>query len=539
MVPARRDRAPLRWAPLLALVASCGAPPAVRPLDLGGAPDGVGFMVVLGADRAVLGVEGPFGLEDGKLSFGARPQVALTEGGGAVVLVVPTAALVAALPGFTAADLPESRLTASPPHRPAVLADGRVEEALPLPASTRFWRADDAGAGEVGPAEVADALAKLELRVAYDPEACRPPGTGILTPFGGVSDPIAEVQDPLASTLRDVVVVDRDRVLTYGTGAIFVLDRGVPLRPADTEGAPRRVFTVRDLIGPRSTGVDVDAIALDPTSPPDARRLAVVLGEVDPNAEPRQVTGYLVWLTLTQRGLTLVETGTVTPDVRLRDVSFAPDGRWMLSGDGGVVFFGAPGATRPVASRYAEPTVSEARRGTWTPDPERPWVITARSMFHTYFETVQRWVAQPARGQVDENLYFIGLAAAEVDGQVEIWSGGAGGLLYASRGGGEFEFVSPRTPPRLGACSQQLGEARPLYVQDVSDVALADGRVFLVSDDCTALMQVRLSDGCSSLLSVAGAEILGANRVLRGLDIQDGLLVAVGRNGKVWETTLR
>ena len=539
---------------LAAAAAGCASAEVLLPLDLSEAPSGVGFMVVLGPDRAVRAVEGPFGIEDGALSFGARPQVRLPEGGGAIALVVPLDALVAAVPGFTAGDLPSVRLGPTAPAAPALLTSGRVEQEVPRPDDTRYWRGDAATAARaVGPAEVADDLAALKLTAAYDPESCRPPGTGVLTPYGGVSEPLGELgAPPFFGSLRDVVIVDdildSGRTLHFAkallalgfeSSGMFLFTRGRPLTRADHAGPPpRAVFSVLDLLGPQPGSADIEAVAIDPTSPLDARRVAVVATASDRAVDPEVVTSALLWMSLTQDGLTLVRTGTVTTGPRLRDVSFAPDGRWMLTADRGVAYFGAPGAEVPVPGRYAEPIAAEARRGTWTPDPERPWVITARSALYTYFETIQRWVAQPVRGQVDENLYFIGLAAADVGGRTEVWTGGAGGLLYASRGGGEFEFVSPATPPRLGGCTQQPGEARPLYVQDVSDVAIDGERVFLLPDDCTAIMQVRLTDGCSSLLTLEGLEVLAANRVLRGLDLRDGRLVAVGRDGKVWEARL-
>lgn len=528
-------------APLVALAAACSDAPRLVPIDLFEAPSGVGFLVVYRQGELV-SEAGPFGVEDGELSFGALPQVRLQPEDRVVVLVVPTAAIEAAVPGFTSDDLPATRLVHFAATPAAVQTDGQVMEELALPAATRFWQADASGrVGAVGADAVGDLVGGRGVRVFYDPESCRPPGTGVLTPYGGLSDPLAAARvEVFGASLVDVHILDERHLLTWGDGALVLVTRGEALTEADWSAPPpRALFVGTDFMAQRFRFVDIDAVAVDPTSPPEARRALVIAADTDNLTEPELAISALAWVHITQDGLTITETATVV-DTHLRDVDFAPDGSWLAVGDYGRAYFGGPGPGAAVtATQYGDDQSGEARRGAWTPDPTRPWVVSARSAFYTYFSTLGRWVAQPVRGKVDENLHFVALGAAEAAGQVEIWSGGAGGLLYASRGGSEFEFVSPRTPPRLGACSQQLGTPRPLYVQDVNDVAFADGRVFILSDDCTAIMQVRLHDGCTSLLTLEGTEILAANRILRGMDIADGALVAVGRDGHIWETPLR
>ena len=70
-------------------------------------------------------------------------------------------------------------------------------------------------------------------------------------------------------------------------------------------------------------------------------------------------------------------------------------------------------------------------------------------------------------------------------------------------------------------------------------MSMSEDHLFVVADDCNILLQVRLTDHCTSMLSFGGQPVGATDDIAEGVDARDGMVVVVGDEGRVWEASTR
>lgn len=517
------------WATLV-LIAGCGSAD-LRTLDLSG-EDGVGFVVQTSAEQPWRVVNGPFGLDQGELTFGTRPQLTLEQETEGLVVLVRHEDIAAAVPGWSASDGPQLDLELDAQPQASLRADEWIIETVPLPAAARLWRTE---AGAV--TEVTDAPDRLWLSVPFDPEHCRPQAPDRMRTWGDVAPLDALRSTNISLHLRNVAMLDRDALLAQSTDAVFALQRGQTLGLDDLRTAPpHRVLTVTELV-PESRFVRIEHVAVDPR--PGAPRAALVLSARLDDARPEDgFISYVHQLEVSEAGMTVVRTATVVRGVRLRETAIDDTGAFAIAGDNQVVLFGHLDSP-PLRRGPAPPGPSEETRSIAAqPDPMRPWVMSGERALFTYDASQTRWVGQMLEEVIAETVHFRGLATGRVQGEVQAWAGGPNGRLYATDSGGTWQRIPLQLPPRMNACTQEQ-RVRPANTLDVEDMAIEGEQLFIASDNCAFILQVRLTDRCTSGLALGDRPVQSGNDVAQGLDTKDGLLVVVADEGQIWEAPTR
>lgn len=515
---------------LLALAAACGETTDVSPIDLSLDGRHVGVVVRTGADGEATTVDGPFGVQDGRLWFGQRPQFGLADGLGAWVAVMPVDELTAARPGFTVDRIGTLEVVDATAPAEQAQRDGTLLGRAPFPASTRLWRVesgrDPRAISSVDPER--DAFTgRWQLGLPFDPEHCRDTLGTSFTEWD-VFAALRPLEGPeLNLDLRRVAALDRDRVLAATATRLFVVDRSRPLRPEELGAAlPARTVAMRTL-WPEATEPVLTAVVTPPSPAPALEALALIRGTEDGREQTR-----LVRLRVSADGLTEVRTSTTLPG-DLDRLAIDEARRFALPATEGRVYFGALNTDdlSPVTIPDAE---GERFRGVLaTGDPEAPWLVTGRSSAYERLAGPNgRWT-QTILSRVGESLRLRALAAAGPANGRQRWAGGTSGVLYARRDG-VWARAMPALPPRFGVCGNLTDAPRPEYRDGVDALDITDGALTIVSDDCFGLVRIRLSDGCSAVLTLAERRIGRTEGAVRALSSRDGQLVGVGSGGRVW-----
>jgi len=509
---------------LALLLAGCDAT-TTQTVDLSGAGSGLAF-VVLGTDEAWSVAQGPFGLDDGQLTFGSRPQLVVQPGQHAVVVIVPEHAL--AIPGFDPAWAPQVQMQVAGQRQVEVLSGAYLQAYLELPGDSTLI--------SVGPESLAARETELRrtlgLRVPFDPEHCRPAAEASLQAWGAAQGPLQDLRDRVDIDLRDVAVVDMDHLVAHSDSAIFALTRDASLTAADlTQGPPHRVLSAQSIL-PNARTAKVQDIAVDPR--PGAQRTVVVV-VYDQSLHQ----GHVLVAQHTQDGLHNVRTATTIGDSALWAVAFGSDGAWLATGDEGLTLMGHADTSQVRQGPRAVPQGVGLRRVASTDDAAWPWVMTGNKVINEFEAAQQQWRIQPVGADLGGDILFGGLVATGAQSTLHMWAGGRSGLLFERRPGEAWAHRTLAMPPRFAACTQQVGVPRPALPLEIKDLAIADGYLYAAVHSCNALVQVRLSDHCTSLALLAEQEVRADSELAVGLDVREGWIVAVGAEGRIFEKRTR
>lgn len=506
----------LNRALLLALLTGCSGG-ELSTFDLSDREDVVAFVAVLGHQRQVLRVTRVFGVQDGKISFGDRPQLTLTgDEVDAVLVELDQAALAAAHPDYDRARTSELSVElASPPVPPRVRALAAPIKAAELPKSGLRLSSEDA---------LDEVTRSVTLLLPVDPEHCRPT-TAAFEPFGARPE-VVDSAEPDVSDFRGAVRVG-ERLVIWTADRLHVLDPG----GAVDEKAS---LVLQQVLGPDLRPAIQD-LALDPVPRANgARRLVFT---VDRIATDGRVDSALMEASLSAAGaLSFTGTATVVPPEHrdLEGVDVSEEGRAAFLSEEGVVYLEeASGAFSTL--RLEDLTDNpKARSVVWTGDAARPLFVTSRDRIHVLDAATARFDAFTTTLSTRQSLHLYG--AARVPGTSEIWAAGTRG--YVTRwAGGPPEPVVPSLPPRYVECSQAQGDLA-LFVHQVEDLAAWGEHVYLILEACSAVMAVRRQDGCASLLPVLSDQVEtvdGETEGLLGIRASEGRIVVVGRRGRVFQ----
>ena len=495
----------------LAILAGC-TKTELATIDLSDREGVVAFIVVLDERDEALRVTRPFGVEQGNVSFGERPQLELTaEESEAVLLELDRSALLLRHPDFVMerAEELEVELRAPPPAEVVRGVDPlrATKETAIDAAGTRLTDLLDESSLEADSARARAILSQLTLTLPIDPEHCRPTDAAFV-PFGReaalISDP-----DRMARSLDGALLLG-SRALLRTRLAVHLVDRGGAIdRLGSFEAA---------LLGDSSFLTD---FALDPTS---GRLMAAVITPrgLAPSASA------VVELSPTSTSIEYVRSVLELDPGELEGIAISREGRTAALGENGSVHLEEPNGSFSVRKIDDPAEDPKARTISWTDDPARPLIATSRNRIQVWDRDTDRFAAEVVVLPTEVSLH---LDAIATDG-AEIWTAGSGGFLMRLTGG-VFERIEPKLPPRYVGCATQGGVG--LFVDDILDLALYDGYAYAVLAKCSALMAIRMSDRCVSLLSVDGAEPhLLQEEVdgLRSVDVAGGEVLVTDAAGR-------
>lgn len=526
------------WRALAVLgLIGCAADP-VRTVDVSEAKEAVGFVVRVDVDGTWAAIGAPFGLDaDGALGFGARPQLTLPADTEGLVVLVPVARVLEAVPGFDDAMASDLRLFVDDVRPLELLPDGRLRTSLGLPEGTRVWRvrASSAEAEAITPADPlgADAQARLTLGVPFDPEHCRPQAQANMQPWGP-DDPLEGLRDlDLWRRFDDVVHFDADHLLVAAPASLLWLERGVGLDASDLGGPPYRILPAQEVL-PGGAGLEDLAWSDLAADPRDRRTLFAVASHTPPDAPS---TGYVVRLRAGPEGITEVRTATVVRGF-LEQIAIAEDGAWLAAGVAGINVRGHVDHDEIVLGPRPTDVGNEIRAVAATGRAEAPWMMSGTNRVHTFSPSLDAWTTDFVGIELGETIRLRGLAVARRGEVVEHWTGGTNGSLFLGGPGLTWQLYEPQMPPRFGVCTQRPNEPRPRLRVGLDDIAAVGEQLYIVADDCAALMQMRLQDRCTSLLGFGDGPDAG-DGLARAIDVFEEQVVVVGEDAKVWVAPTR
>jgi hypothetical protein len=316
------------------------------------------------------------------------------------------------------------------------------------------------------------------------------------------------------------VVLLGDRAIVRTASALHVLERGGGIDPA-------RSWDSGELGGPGLTASVTD-FAVDPVPTPGGGVRIMAAIRRDRAAGPND--SLLVELRL-DTSIELVRTATQA--VELESVSISSEGRTAALSEQGEV------ALEEEDGSYSSRTIDDpspdpkARSLEWI-DPSQ-LVATSRNRIHFWDRSTDRFAAQVIVLPDQTSLHVFALHA----GDGEVWAGGNGGWL-ARIDQGEVERLAVVPPPRHAACSTAQGDPS-IFEDEVVDLALISGYAFVLLKRCSAVIAIRRSDRCMSLLDLDGGPphlLDGEVDGLRAIDARGGVLLVGDARGRLFNVDL-
>lgn len=432
-----------------------------------------------------------------------------------LVLVGLTAgALADAEPAFIVDRITDVELRrGAPPEASTWRASAGLAD-LPIPSSAVLLALED---GALAPASsaITDALvARLAVTVPIDPEHC---GAGLpseLRAFGAEGELLPGAPD--GGAIDRVVRIDEDRVIgvTRFGGVLHVFTRGGAIGPA--------------LVLPAAPGglAEANGLAFD-----EATQRVIVAGRVVTCGEAPGCELGTVWeVSIGAEGLEGAETSTRAAGHELTSVAVDRLGRTIVTGTDGLVF---------VRDRGSSAFVRAPSLPTHEPRGERadldhvialvgPGAMHALAGVFRIFSgdvTVPNVDFEELAGLAGQTTRFRSLAEAP-DG--ELWVVSRPSALLRGRVGEGFTRVEPRLPPSYAPCVDQTGEA-PI---EWRAVALDDRHAYVVTE-CSALLRIRRSDLCTSVVTRPGGQVTSSDALLHVTSDDRGVVVS-GARGGLW-----
>ena len=494
--------------------------------------------------------------------LGERPNLRLGDGEDRFYLVtLEREAIRRAVPFFDIARDMELGISPEPPPASATRTDPRPDNPMvrvALPPETRVYEGStepgERGAGSLTPRTLAEVGLRehLSLLVPIDASLCDIEERSPLMPFAEELAPMAGAHRakglPIESTSR-VRWVDRDRVLVGSAHFLGLVHRG----------GPSPSFPSPDVFHQATPDpADPDFITsfrVAPAPDPDGRWevLATVGWEsAPPHGPPTYSKIWQLWVGpegLSFGGTLEVKTGTVTVQrirgVYLKDVVIAADGSAIAVGTGRSVFrrarrgepferfddaIGAPNDHREGGTRVV-----------LTGDPARPFVAASRGAMQLFDAATETWLprAEIVNGILlsAEELVWHGLMThRSPTGQVEIWGSGRRGSVARLQGlGGEWQLLRLVYPAIFEPCASARNPGDPIeFWRTIESVGVTETHALLTHQECSALVAVRRSDLCVSLILPPG-QVVGSERFsFHDVDVRRGEMVVIKRRGELF-----
>lgn len=503
-------------------------------IDFSERPDALLFLVTADDLFTPLRTSEPLGLQEGRVIFGARPQLELREEERLALLVdVPLQAFFERFPGFSEElEAGLSLQLGTPPQTPqrVVAQDLSLSIQSVLPSETRFERL----ALEPGPrsgfpvpqAQVQALTANLRLSVEVEPEHCKP-ALGPLTPFGAASNilgALGELQNN-ERDIEDAVSVDPagSTLLLLASGALYVARRGALVQPSDKLSSAA--------LFPGAVG-ELERVAIDRRRTPKGHQRVIAVGHAtDATTVPPRVMSYAFELRLSAQGkLEYVSTATIAEGFEFKDVDIDASGRTAIIGDGGNLLLLDPGGSvRRVSIPNVDPS-DVARRVLWL-SGGFSLLASTRNQLNLWNERADLWINERFFQQTSENAHFFGLA----DHDLHFWGGGSGGIFarYTNSPVPSWETPTPLPPPRFLKCGKPDFLENPQLGSSILSISISPGYLHLAIDDCNALVHVRTRDLCTSLTTPTGESPQVTSESYRQVLSVAGSVIVAGEQGRV------
>lgn len=495
-----------RSAALGLLLAACGGDgAAVRTVDVSTAGDAVIALVLLDGEGAPVEVLPAFGVVDGALDFGTRPERRL-EGAATDVAWVRLSrdALEAGFPSGWA-NRSTVRFRLGPPPTPAEVVTAADD-------LRQTWTAALPSGAEIFGADEATIRGGIAMRIELEAEPCRQADRSPLVPYADRARPLP------ANDLRGLTLLDARRAVVAGAGGVYVLERG----RAFEDGPGHRLGP--DDLGANTLFVDALAVERDTLGTDAVRFVAGVQVRPLPNVLSR-----VLQFTLTPEGFTDVRTATVVP-FRVWDIDVGPDRAIVVTSDRRRVLLSGPDGVG--WRRHDVETITSdtrVRAVTFTGLESEPILAGSMSRLH----------ALPAGGGPWRNYgatFFEGTVVIRAIHTVDAvtYVGASRNDLYRRDGTGEFDYARVMFPPRAGRCADAGAErqGRLSMIRDIHALAIEPRGPVIAYRECDKLFRIRWADRCVSVIpndqpSASGAVSFHEVQVL-GDDI-----VAVDDEGRV------
>lgn len=501
---------------MLALVGCTGA--ELRTLDLT-QDSGVVVVILLDAEGLPTRSLDPFGLDEGRLTFGQAPRVQLREGETrAVWLRLDPSQWQATLPRLDLARLPELKVKVAAPPRPPQYEplpnDLGIRATLELP-SAGVQAFDEAGAR----VDHGFLQSTLTLEVWLDGRACAEPGRSELRPYA-LNDlpftmpPPGERQDGILS----LAALDSPYLLVGGAGVVLISRDTLFLPASGRYIAPEHL---------RNLGFD-EARITGLARAEDAAHPGRVFATLSHNGG-----GALLELRVIPAALGVMEvvrTATVVESALFR-ISRDLDGTLAVAGDEGLVLIldaDADNARRlPLpGGEYAGFATSQL---IWTEDPNEPLIANSLVAMHGLNRSRDTWSTTPFMSG-GFGVRFRGLARH----RGQIWAASNKNTFYQRLGPGAYQSVSPRMDPAMRACGTGEIETFPVVLRHVDTIAADDDALFFAYDECSIAVRLRGDDLCaSSILPPAGTPSVVSWDYTASL-VHEGALILGTSEGELW-----
>jgi hypothetical protein len=530
---------------LLAAVGS-GCGDRVARLDVGAYP--VDYLVLVPVDENDLPtrVSPVYGLD----RFGGLPELTLTEGERAVVLVGWSAAeLAQTYPGFVAQRDAEQRvLLAAPPATP-ILAGALTATAVltaAIPPGATVLEAEPGGRAVVASGPRLAVPDRLELVLPFDPEPCRDPQRDTLRAFGDQAELLPPSHAiPLEGTAPEhnvnwreflrVIRIDDQRVVALAPMMLYLIHRGQPIvLPPRAAGYDPSKSSNAIPMPKLSAGSGGRGLAIDPLPLADGqtRRLLVARDHLVDGLEVAALEEFalddqgLRWLTST------TVAGAPVPSHGI-DVTIDAQQRVVLIGEPNLIATrvadGAPlvAQSSPIAGLGTFETFHRVKP---TGDPNNPYLIATDSAGILVGDAfLSTWtLIEPYGGAMP--LVQPGLASSNG----EHWVAGDAGSTARMLPGQSWAPFALSLPPRFRPCTGPAGT----ITERIREIAVGPEDVYLTPGDCSALLRLRKEQGrlCTTVIAAPDGMIATSTTSNVGLDLgSDGRLTVGGSFGALLE----
>jgi hypothetical protein len=184
---------------------------------------------------------------------------------------------------------------------------------------------------------------------------------------------------------------------------------------------------------------------------------------------------------------------------------------------------------------------------TWTSDQDHPWFVSGRGALYLYDARGPRWetfsIPLTTFPRIfgmggDDAINFEAVGATRTStGALELWAAGAAGAIVKRIGGGEFLPINLSMPPRYAECSAGGEYPEIFFGEHIDHLRIAGEHVLTTVRGCSAMLEIRRSDNCVSLLGVendpVGRRLM---RDLQAIDLFDGQIVLAGEHAQIYGT---
>jgi hypothetical protein len=506
-----------------AALLSCSKPEVTR-VELTPLAFDYGFLVMLDSLGKPTRVSTSFGYSDGELRFGTLPVIELQDAEHSFVLVTLRRERFEEL-GLLPERPQQLEVQKAPPpevpkprHRDH---ESTLLLAVPADAGLYFGEVREGMITFVEREETrAEITANITLEIPIDPEYCRIPDQSSLDLLG--PDPYVmqefSIEEQSVAHFDQLEWLDEQRFLALTWMDMVVIEAGAPVVPG-----PHALRLLEEQPTAQE-GLRLVRFAIDPRTRDSSVLRILVVG-----AELKEKYSKVWELELRDGALSLLtETSTAG---EMTDVVILEDGSEWFGLRGGVLLKrdAATGELHDIPLEVFEGDVG------WTrllalDDAELPLLVTTQTRAHLYHRDIDRFLHEillQEGAAAGDPIDFGALAVdRSSDGKLDIWLGGERGALFRYLGGVGWRRVTLNYPPRILNCGAREDSGEYVYPGRFSGAAISRDYVHLILTDCNAILQVRRSDQCVSLVTRGDVELMPVQQKTKSVAAREGSLVA-------------